>query len=516
MNYRHTFLSFILMAASTLALQGAEYQRPQINPVGNRNVAPGTPLTFQVSATPANNPEHRFTALTYSGPLASLVRGPGIDAYRSKPNARAYYVDSVRGNDAHDGSTPDTAWKNLSRVHALTFQPGDAIRLARGSRWVRQSLYFDDGSQGTASDPIVIEAYGEGEPPTISDPRAVWSEDRIWPGVCFATGGSPRKPAAYFHLLDIRVEDTIDAGISLATGSHHVVVAGCEVRRCGTGISICGSNHRVVSNYLHDGIMAIDTGTNPEQDMGAMGVTICGQDFEIAYNLFDNLVAESKAFGTDGAAVEFFGNTDGVGWNYVSNNVRFHHNVIRNTDCLIEGMGKITNLVIAHNLVYDNPNHLFIFHMTPHWVDGAWVYNSYGVAIENNTILHDVFDSPMISLWGGDGTFQAGHQIVVRNNIIRINGLLAQNTTSVGANLVHDHNLFHFLPRGTFGSGNNAWVKHETELVGDPQLVNPAGLDFRPGPESPASGAGVKPRYSLDLLGKRNPAVGSSLGAYLP
>ena len=76
-----------------------------------------------------------------------------------------YYVDSVIGDDRQAGTSPETAWKTLDRVHDVVFQPGDRLRLSSGSYW--------DGSlspKGTGSEanPCVIEPYGTGPRPIIN------------------------------------------------------------------------------------------------------------------------------------------------------------------------------------------------------------------------------------------------------------------------------------------------------------------------------------------------------------
>ena len=43
-----------------------------------------------------------------------------------------YYVDANNGNDANSGTSPEQAWKSLTKVTATTFQPGDEILLKSG------------------------------------------------------------------------------------------------------------------------------------------------------------------------------------------------------------------------------------------------------------------------------------------------------------------------------------------------------------------------------------------------
>ncbi|OZG54345.1 hypothetical protein ALMA_0806 [Alloscardovia macacae] len=70
-----------------------------------------------------------------------------------------YFVDSRSGEDASTGTSAQTPWKNLTRVHTVTFQPGDRILLKAGSVWNDQQLW-PQGS-GAEDKPITIAAYGD-------------------------------------------------------------------------------------------------------------------------------------------------------------------------------------------------------------------------------------------------------------------------------------------------------------------------------------------------------------------
>ena len=69
-----------------------------------------------------------------------------------------YYVDANNGNDANSGTSPEQAWKSLTKVTATTFQPGDEILLKSGCVWNGEWLW-PKGS-GTEQAPIRIDKYG--------------------------------------------------------------------------------------------------------------------------------------------------------------------------------------------------------------------------------------------------------------------------------------------------------------------------------------------------------------------
>lgn len=87
-------------------------------------------------------------------------------------NAQAltYYVDSVDGNDANNGTeigTPIQSINELMGLIALTpLDPGDQILFKRGGVW-RDLESMRINQSGTSESPIVISAYGEGARPII-------------------------------------------------------------------------------------------------------------------------------------------------------------------------------------------------------------------------------------------------------------------------------------------------------------------------------------------------------------
>lgn len=79
-------------------------------------------------------------------------------------DAETFYLDSHGGNDTHSGRAADQAWKSLSRANESLFKPGDILVLKRGGRHQGGlSLTL----RGTAQQPIIIAAYGEGPAPII-------------------------------------------------------------------------------------------------------------------------------------------------------------------------------------------------------------------------------------------------------------------------------------------------------------------------------------------------------------
>ncbi|MCQ2462067.1 MAG: hypothetical protein MJ177_01520, partial [Clostridia bacterium] len=92
-----------------------------------------------------------------------LFLAAGVTAYAAQ-DGTAYYVDAVCGNDENDGTSPDCAWKTMSRASQNEFAPGDSLLLKRGQ--VFGGNFMTNGS-GSENAPVVFSAYGDGAAPVI-------------------------------------------------------------------------------------------------------------------------------------------------------------------------------------------------------------------------------------------------------------------------------------------------------------------------------------------------------------
>ncbi|MGB0125937.1 MAG: right-handed parallel beta-helix repeat-containing protein [Silvibacterium sp.] len=80
---------------------------------------------------------------------------------------RTFYVD-CSARVPGDGSSPQTAWNTPAQVNAVTFSPGDTIRLRRGTTCAGALAPKGSGAEGA---PIRLTAYGEGPRPKLVAPR---------------------------------------------------------------------------------------------------------------------------------------------------------------------------------------------------------------------------------------------------------------------------------------------------------------------------------------------------------
>jgi hypothetical protein len=89
----------------------------------------------------------------------------------SDAKAATYYVDSIHGNNASAGTSPDAAWKDFTPINGRVLKPGERLLLKRGSVFNQE---LSVSAQGTAEHWAEIGAYGEGARPMI---RRNWDID---------------------------------------------------------------------------------------------------------------------------------------------------------------------------------------------------------------------------------------------------------------------------------------------------------------------------------------------------
>ncbi|MFZ6027973.1 MAG: choice-of-anchor Q domain-containing protein [Chloroflexota bacterium] len=442
-------------------------------------------------------------------------KDPGVEALRPLPSAPAYYVDSVHGDDDADGRSPVTAWKTLKRLHRVALGPGDVVRLARDSVWQDESLFFDH-SAGRADAPIVVEAYGTGEMPTIARPRALWDNTQARSAIELTAG------CHHITILDIRMIDggsTLPA-ISMSLDTHHLIVAGCQIEGYGTGISVQGEYQRVLSNWIQN--IGSSGGSG-------IGIVFCGNHLEMAWNRLIHCVAPSDAYGQDGAAFEFYNYRKDLGYDFISDDIAIHHNLIDRCLVFMEAYGNATNMLIAYNVYVNSPNHVLLFHFDDSEHD-TWTHVcSYDVRIENNTFVPLQEAEP--TGWGILGLLvdwvpehnpdPAKNRMVVRNNIFVTNYRIVAFKNVLGDSLVHDHNLYHFFGDGKLSNDADGFTLAPTEIrfdashPGDPGFFDFANLDLRLQTGSPAVDKGAPAAYPTDVMGTPTPSGdGVDMGAY--
>ena len=108
-------------------------------------------------------PERGWPAGFGLGKTAATAAGDG--------KAATYYIDSVAGNNANAGTSPDAAWKDFTNVNGRVLGPGERLLLRRGSVFNQE---LNVSARGTEDNWAEIGAYGDGARPII---RRNWDID---------------------------------------------------------------------------------------------------------------------------------------------------------------------------------------------------------------------------------------------------------------------------------------------------------------------------------------------------
>lgn len=237
-------------------------------------------------------------------PIRHLLAVLAFGALASVLTAATYYVDSVSGHDTNPGTSQSQPWQTLARVSAQTFNPGDSILFRRDRVWVGQLAPKGEGSAGN---PIVIDAYGTGAKPqlqgngadsftvraTVSLKNQAYWEIRNLdisnysatnPGVVrfgvhiearhYSLSGTLSAPATvnHIHLVDLDVHDVNGDPASKNNGGIFFVVAG-ETTSSGARptrfndvlIDRCTIRDVVRTGIANDSIWSTRTATDNQQ-----------------------------------------------------------------------------------------------------------------------------------------------------------------------------------------------------------------------------------------------------------
>ncbi|MFC4008794.1 hypothetical protein ACFOY2_16300 [Nonomuraea purpurea] len=217
--------------------------------------------------------------------VAALLPALPYDALAAA--GTAYYVDSKTGDDGAAGTSAATAWKSLARVNAADLKPGDTVNIRRGSRF-KGSLTLT--ASGTAARPIVVRPYGTGTLAKISGMRAD----------CVVIRGS------HLRVSGLWASRCRWAGF-LVFGDHNELSAvAADHNVAGVHITASGSHNTIRDSVLNDNDRMSVNDAGGDNDSGAFGVLLNGDDNLVAGNVITGSYAKSADYGADGAAVEIF------------------------------------------------------------------------------------------------------------------------------------------------------------------------------------------------------------------
>lgn len=132
-----------------------------------------------------------------------------------------YYVDPS-GSDDSTGTSPETAWKTLSKINSATFSPGDQILFKSGSVW-NDTLHIKNS--GSAEAPIIIDKYGGDARPVINGGGKRNGSNTLY-----------LNRASYCEVNNLEITNTVPVGVTYTAAG--IRINGGWDSNIATGISI--------------------------------------------------------------------------------------------------------------------------------------------------------------------------------------------------------------------------------------------------------------------------------------
>ncbi len=411
-----------------------------------------------------------------------------------------YYVDCSAGNDGNSGTSTGSAWRNINRANNASLSPGDKLLLKRGCTWSQQ---LKANWNGTASDPIIIGAYGSGDLPTVQN----------------SIDGNVRIGGSYMTIENLKVYNSPSSygsydpnclgqpvgwvvGFNFA-GAHHVTVQNSVATHEAIGVALTqdAHNNHILNNQIVNNDGAWKPVSSPEGIRGGTGINLLGTGNEIAYNHFEGNNTHCR---NESISIEL----------YKASNSNIHHNVAFGDGNFVE-TGSTSQFQSADNTIAYNvyqtgmPNSRFLV------TRGSG--DSFGPVWRTNVYNNSVYLTGLNSQ--GIVCSSCGPNILrMQNNII----VAVAKALYIGAgqSIVESNNIF-WAPSGNPPKYNfvQNWNMSSTSHLEDPKFANPGGRDFHLQSSSPAINAGtmdsVKAGYNSDVDGTSVPQAGSvDIGAY--
>jgi hypothetical protein len=350
--------------------------------------------------------------------------------YRQLSGGKAYYVDSVDGNDNNNGLSFTNPFKTLNKATSRILNPGEAIFIKKGSIF-KESLSIN--SSGNATNPIYVQAYGDGNLPIIDK-----SDNSNNTGVYLY--------GSYINLLDLDIRNCSYEGI-FAKNSQYNNIVNCNFSKVGCAIEL-GNFSKVLGCSFADLILILNS-DGTDSGWGALPILLEGvNDIEVAFCNFVNCIASSSIYSFDGGVVEFYKSVI---------NAKIHNNKANNCCGFSEFTGIAKGIEIYNNefVSTDKINQPFLgFHL-----DDGCVYE---VNAHNNKVLNPaktggIGNSGVISFWGVN--YSQDNKINLDNNEFETFTKIMD--ASQNFPFEHSGNKFTLNPGASLG----AVVANATEIV---------------------------------------------------
>ncbi|HUR02224.1 MAG TPA: right-handed parallel beta-helix repeat-containing protein [Nonomuraea sp.] len=377
--------------------------------------------------------------------IASLV--PALPLPALARAGTTYYVDSRAGDDSAAGTSATKPWKSLDKIGAADLKPGDAVSVKRGSKWTG-SLTLT--AKGTAAKPLVIQPYGTGPMAKISG----------MDGNCVVVSGD------HWRISGLRASRCQWAGFELSGDGNELVGVGADHNIAGVLVTPSGARNVIRDSRLTANARMSVNDSEPDNDSGAFGVLLNGDDNTVTGNTITGSYARSTDYGFDGAAVEIFNGDRNL----------ITHNTARDNEAFTElGARKgstATGNVFAFNVVTSSHKEgSFLVTRGPEHVVGP---------VKGTVAVHNSVYLPGRKTLGWSCHGGCSPSILkLRNNAI-----------SVGGQAGYEDGKGADDAGGVYRGRTYDFKLGPKSVKADPRFVSRTDLHLRPG--SPALGHGVR------------------------
>ncbi len=398
------------------------------------------------------------------------------------------YVDCSGGNDAWSGASSSSAWRTLTKANGALLNPGDFLLLKRGCTWTGP---LNLTRSGTSALPITIGAYGTGNLPRIQNYHEnvkITASHLLIQDIFTRSDPVSHDAGCQDQPTGWRV------GFRFMAGATYDTLRYSEADQQYIGILVeAGAHHnRILSNTLKGNNMK---DPSVYSDAGAVGISLMGNDNEVAGNSISGSDTCSRQWGRDGAAVEIYGG---------SRNSVHHNTAAQNHNFTELGKTPSADNTFAYNKVTSSLT-------TANFVVTRGSSNTYGpvyrTKVLNNVVYLSGSQAYAVQCYGG-----------CSSSILSMRGNIIWSEDRVG---YADH---------AFDEGNNLYWKSNgapkvwfpissSSKKADPRFVNLGALDLRLQSSSPALNVGgtaaVVLGYVTDLFGVAVPqGAAPDMGAH--
>jgi len=302
----------------------------------------------------------------------------------------AYYVDSVAGNDANNGTSTTTPWRSLAKANSVVLLPGERLLFKAGGIWNGQ---LKPQGSGTSAGQILISAYGTGVKPLFNGGGTAPTNDGTYN---YATGTVEITNQEYITIDGLAVtnvatpntaiRDGIRVALSNTTILHHIQITNNEV------YNVNGQASRDSGQYN-------DMYANGAIHLWAQGTMTS------SYHYDDVLIKGNSIHDVDTSGIRIHNRDDYPVVAAFNTNVLIDSNIINNTGS--DGMivANCNSPVIQYNQVLNAGSRSI---PATHIIAGAWVCSSIGGLFQYNEVANTrLIDSDGTAFdtdWGTSGT----------------------------------------------------------------------------------------------------------------